>query len=59
MLVAMGHSVSDLASSDDGEHGEDEDDEATVQGMLSYDDEPSWVMGTITKAVQQPMESFQ
>jgi len=58
MLVAIGDSLSDLASSDDGEDGEEEDDEETEQGNLSEDDEPSWVMGTITKTVQQRMERF-
>jgi len=51
MLVAIGDSLSDLASSDDGEDGEDEDDEETEQGKLSDNDEPGWVMGTITKTV--------
>jgi len=58
MLVAIGDSVSDLASSDNGEDGDDEDDEETKQGNLSEDDEPGWVMGTITKTVQQRMERF-
>jgi len=58
MLVAIGNSLSDLASSDDGEDGEDEDDEETELGKLSEDDEPGWVMGTITKTVQQGMERF-
>ena len=58
MLVTIGDSLSDLASSDHGEDGEDEDDQETEQGKLSDDDEPSWVMGTITKTVQQRMESF-
>jgi len=58
MLVALGESLSDIASSDDGEDGEDEDDEETEPGELSEDDEPGWVMGTITKTVQQRMESF-
>jgi len=58
MLVPIGDSLSDLASSDDGEDGEDEDDEETEQGNLSKDDEPGWVMGTITKTVQQRMERF-
>jgi len=58
MLVAIGDILSDLASSDDGENGEDEDDEETEQGKLSDDDEPGWVMGSITKSVQQHMESF-
>jgi hypothetical protein len=57
MMAAIGDSLSDLASSDDGEDGEDEDEE-TEQGKLSEDDEPGWVMGTITKTVQQRMESF-
>jgi len=58
MLVAIGDSLSDLPSSDDEEDGEDEDDEETEQGKLSDDDEPGWVMGTITKMVQQCIESF-
>ena len=59
MLVAVGDSLSDLASSDDGEDGEEEDDEVTEQGNLSEDDEPVWVMGTITKTVQQRMGRYQ
>jgi len=59
MLVAIGDSLSDLASCNDGEDGEDEDDEATEKGKLSEDDEPGWVIGTITKTVQQHMERFQ
>jgi len=58
MLVAIGDSLSDLARSDDGEDGEDEDDEETEQGKLSKDDEPGWVMGTITKTVQQRIKRF-
>jgi len=58
MLVVIGDNLSDLASSDDGEDGEDEDDEETEQGKLSKDDEPGWVMGTITKTVMQCMERF-
>jgi len=58
MLVAIGDSLSDVASSDAGEDGEDEQEEETEQGKLSEDDEPSWVMGTITKTVQQRMERF-
>jgi hypothetical protein len=58
MLVALGDSVSDLEFSDDGEDGEEEDDEETEQGNLSEVDEPDWVMGTVTKTVQQRMERF-
>jgi len=57
MIAAIGDSLSDLASSDNGEDGEDEDEE-TQLGKLSEDDEPGWVMGTISKTVQQRMESF-
>jgi hypothetical protein len=48
MMAAIGDSLSDLASSDNGEDGDDQDEE-TEQGKLSEDDEPSWVMGTITE----------
>jgi hypothetical protein len=58
MLVAIGDSLSDLASSDDGEAGDDEDDEGIEQGKLSEDDEPSRVIGTIAKTVRQRMERF-
>jgi hypothetical protein len=57
IMDAIKDSLSDVASSDDGEDGEDEDAE-TQQGKLRDDDEPGWVMGTISKWVQQPMESF-
>jgi hypothetical protein len=39
-LVAIGASLSDHASSDDGEDRDDEDDDETEQGKLSEDDEP-------------------
>jgi hypothetical protein len=60
MLNAIGDSLSYLASSEDEEHGEDEDndEEDTGHGKLSEDDEPGWVMGTISKTVQHRMESF-
>jgi len=60
MLNAIGDSLSDLASSDDEQDGEDEEDdeEDTELSKLSDDDEPGWVMGTITKTVQHGMESF-
>ena len=58
MLIAIGDSLSDLASCDNGEDGEDEDDEETEKGQLSEDDEPGWVMSTITTTVQQRMEGI-
>ena len=53
MLNAIGESLSNLASSEDEEDGEDEDDdeEDTEIGKLSEDDEPGWVMGTISNTV--------
>jgi len=59
-LNAIGDILSGLASSDDEEDGEDEeeDEEVTELGKLSEDDEPSWVIGTICKMVQQHMESY-
>jgi len=57
-MVAIADSVSDLASSDNGENGEEEDDEETEQGKMSEDDKPGWVMGTISRTVQQCMERF-
>jgi len=58
MLVAIGDSLSDLATSDDGEDGEEEDDDETGQRNFSEDDDPGWVLGTITKTVQQRTERF-
>ena len=58
ILAAIGDSLSESASSDDEQDGEDNDDEETDQGNLREDDEPGWVMCTITKTVQLPMERF-
>jgi len=52
MVVAIGDRLSDVATSNDGENGEDECDEETEQGKLSEDDKPGWVMDRITKTVQ-------
>ena len=56
MMVPIEDSLSNIACSDNGEDGEHDDDEATEQGQLSEDDEPGWVMGTISQTVQQCME---
>jgi hypothetical protein len=60
MFNAIVDSWSDLACSDDEQDGEDEEDdeEDTELGKLSDDDEPGWVMGTISESVQHRMESF-
>jgi hypothetical protein len=58
MMVAMRDSLSNLASFDDGQDGEDMVDPETEQGKLSKDDEPGCVMGTIAKIVLQCTERF-
>jgi hypothetical protein len=58
MLNAIGDSMSDLAMSKNEEDGEDEDDdeEDTEHGTLSDNEEPGWLMGTISKMVPERME---
>jgi len=60
MLNPIRDNVSDLASSDEEQDGEDEDydEDDTALGKLSEDDEPGWVMGTIFKTLQHGLESF-
>ena len=58
MLNAIRDSLSVLPSSDDEEDWDDQDDdeEDSAGGKLSEDDEPGWMMGTISKTVQYRME---
>ena len=58
MMIAIGDSLSDFASSNDEDDGENEYDEEIEQGKRSKDDEPRWVMGKIFTTVQQGMERF-
>ena len=58
MMIAIGDSLSDLASSDDDNAGDVEVNEDTELGNLREDDEHGWVMGTISKMVQQHTEWF-
>jgi len=60
MLNSIGNSLSDHASSDDEENGDDKDDEVgyPAGGELSEDDEPGRVMGTISKLVHYYLERF-
>jgi len=59
MLNAIGDILSDLTSSDDEEDAEDdEEDDDTEHGKLSEDDEPGWVIGTISKSVKRRMERY-
>jgi hypothetical protein len=53
MLNAIGEILSDLASSDDDQDGDDKEDDGddTMLGKLSDDDEPGWVMGTMSNTV--------
>jgi len=60
MLNAIADSLSDLASSDEVQDGEDEqsDEDDTELGKLSDNDEPGWMLGTISKTVQHRLESI-
>jgi len=60
MLNAIGDSLSDLASSDDREDGEDEnyDEDDPVGGKHGENDQLGCVMGTISKPVPHRMERF-
>jgi hypothetical protein len=57
MMAAIGDSLSNLSSFEDVEDAEDKVEERE-QVELSKDDEPGWVMGRISKTVQNHMESF-
>jgi hypothetical protein len=59
IMVTMSDSLSNLASSNDGEDREIEDDEETEKSLLSKHDEPCNVMGIISTSVQQRMERIQ
>ena len=60
MLTAIRDSLSNLASTDDGEDEENEDDDEDdpAGAKVSTKDKPGWVMGTICKTVQYRMEHF-
>jgi len=53
MSNTISDNQSDLATSDDGEDLEEQDDadNNTELGKLSEDDKPGWVMGTIATRV--------
>jgi hypothetical protein len=59
-LNAIRDRLSDLARSDDLEYEEDEEDDGqdSELGKLREDDEPGWVMGTISKLGQHYMDRF-
>jgi hypothetical protein len=43
---------------DNGQDTKDKDDEDTELGKVSDVDEPGWLIGTMSKVVQQHMERF-
>jgi len=57
----MRDSVSNVASSNNKEDGEDEegDEEDTELGKLSKNDESGWVLGITSKTVKQGLEIVQ
>jgi len=61
MLQTIGDSLSNLASSDNGEDGKDKDEneEDTERSKQSEDDELSWVIGTISNTVQYQIQHCQ
>jgi len=60
MMNAIRDSLSDLGSSNDEQDGKDKEDdkEDTEHGKLSNADEPGWLMGSISKTVQNGMVRF-
>jgi len=60
ILNAIRDGLNELPSSEDKEDGEDEhdDEKDTELGKLSEDDEPGWVIDTISKMVHHCMERF-
>jgi len=59
MMFTIWKRLRDIVSSNDADNGKVEDDEEPVQGQMSENDEPCWVMGTVTNAVQQRLEKYQ
>jgi len=58
MNIDIRDSLSDLASYDEEEDRDNDVDEDTELGKLSKDDDPGWVMGTISKTVMLCTEIF-
>jgi hypothetical protein len=58
ILVSIGDRLSDIASSNNAESGEDDIDQETQQEKWSKDDEPRGVIRTISKTLQQHMDRF-
>lgn len=58
MKIAIGNSLSDCASFEDDMNGDDQDDEHAQFGKLGEDDKHGWVVGTISKIVQQCIDRY-
>jgi len=58
MMIAIEDYLSELASFDNEEDGDVEDDERAELGSLSEDDKTGWVVGTIPTTVLQRLERF-
>jgi hypothetical protein len=60
MLYAIWDSLSNLASANNDEDGEDEegDEKESQRGKMSEDDIPDWVIGTISKTVVQNLKRY-
>ena len=60
LLNTIWDSLSNHAKPEDEEDGEEEvdDEEDTDLGKLTEDDEPGWVMSTVSNTLQHRMESF-
>jgi 5,10-methylene-tetrahydrofolate dehydrogenase/methenyl tetrahydrofolate cyclohydrolase len=56
MMIRMGASLIDVASSDDEDDGDCGGSEDKELGKLSEDDEPGWAVVTIFKTVQHGIE---
>jgi len=56
-LNAIQDSLCNIASSNDKKNGEEieHDENHSPLGKLSEDDKPSWVTGTTSNTIQQPM----
>jgi hypothetical protein len=58
LIVTLRPTLSDHAASNNGEHREDSDVNQAVQGLVSNDEEPGWVIGTFTKIAHQVLKRF-
>ena len=59
MLEAIGDSINNIATSDEeDDKDKEEDGEDNVNSELSDDNKPNWIVGTINKLVQKLLDTF-